>query len=171
MSEATARSGPNAASAGALALAVLCAQQFIMAYDTVSMNVAISTIVVDLDTTLTGVQTVIVMYALVMAAFMVTGAKLADLWGRRRIFTLGALTYGTGAGITAPSPGLGVMAFGWSLIEGLGAALVTPAILRSPPLTSPVRRAPSPERRCAGSSTRHGRGTPRREGPRRLTRN
>ena len=129
MSEATARSGPNAASAGALALAVLCAQQFIMAYDTVSMNVAISTIVVDLDTTLTGVQTVIVMYALVMAAFMVTGAKLADLWGRRRIFTLGALTYGTGAGITAPSPGLGVMAFGWSLIERLGAALVTPAIL------------------------------------------
>src|SRR5918994_1901923 len=129
MSEATARSGPNAASAGALALAVLCAQQFIMAYDTVSMNVAISTIVVDLDTTLTGVQTVIVMYALVMAAFMVTGAKLADLWGRRRVFTLGGLTYGTGAGITALSPSLGVMAFGWSLIEGLGAALVTPAIL------------------------------------------
>jgi MFS family permease len=130
MSEATARSGPNAAaSAGALALAVLCSQQFIMAYDTVSMNVAISTIVVDLNTTLTGVQTVIAMYALVMAAFMVTGAKLADLWGRRRVFTLGALTYGTGAGITALSPSLGVMAFGWSLIEGLGAALVTPAIL------------------------------------------
>jgi MFS family permease len=75
------------------------------------------------------VQTVIAMYALVMAAFMVTGAKLADLWGRRRVFTLGALTYGTGAGITALSPSLGVMAFGWSLIEGLGAALVTPAIL------------------------------------------
>jgi MFS family permease len=75
------------------------------------------------------VQTVIAMYALVMAAFMVTGAKLADLWGRRRVFTLGALTYGTGAGVTALSPSLGIMAFGWSLIEGLGAALVTPAIL------------------------------------------
>jgi MFS family permease len=129
MSEAQVRSGSDAASAGALALAVLCTQQFIMAYDTVSMNVAISTIVVDLNTTLTGVQTVIAMYALVMAAFMVTGAKLADRWGRRRVFTLGALTYGTGAGITALSPSLGVMAFGWSLIEGLGAALVTPAIL------------------------------------------
>jgi MFS family permease len=76
---------------------VLCSQQFIMAYDTVSMNVAISTIVVDLNTTLTGVQTVIAAYALVMAAFMVTGAKLAYLWGRRRVFTLAALTYGTGA--------------------------------------------------------------------------
>ena len=108
---------------------MLCAQQFIMAYDTVSMNVAISTIVEDLNTTLTGVQSVIAMYTVVMAAFMVSGAKLADRWGRRRVFTLGALTYGTGAGITALSPNLGVMAFGWSLIEGLGSAMVTPAIL------------------------------------------
>jgi len=98
-----------------------------MAYDTVSMNVAISPIVVDLDTTITGVQSVIAMYALVMTAFMVIGAKLADRWGRRRVFTLGALTYG--AGITALSPNLGVMAFSWSLIEGLGSAMVTPAIL------------------------------------------
>jgi MFS family permease len=75
---------------------VLCAQQFIMAYDTVSMNVASSTIVVDLDTTLTGVQTAIAMCALVVAAFMVTGGKLADRWGRKRVFMLGALAYGTG---------------------------------------------------------------------------
>lgn len=124
-----ARGASTGASAGRLALAVLCAQQFIMSYDTTSMNVAISTIVEDLNTTLTGVQSVITMYTLVLAAFMVTGAKLADRWGRRRVFTLGALTYGTGAGITALSPSLGVMVFGWSLLEGLGAAMVTPASL------------------------------------------
>ena len=67
-----------------------------MAYDTISMNVAISTIGVDLNTSLTGVQPAIAMYALLMAAFMVTGVKLADRWGQRRIFTLGALTYGAG---------------------------------------------------------------------------
>ena len=93
-----ARGASTGASAGRLALAVLCAQQFIMSYDTTSMNVAISTIVEDLNTTLTGVQSVITMYTLVLAAFMVTGAKLADRWGRRRVFTLGALTYGTGQG-------------------------------------------------------------------------
>ena len=57
---------------------MLCAQQFIMAYDTISMNVAISMIGVDLNTSLTSVQSAIAMYALVMAAFMVTGVKLAD---------------------------------------------------------------------------------------------
>jgi hypothetical protein len=61
-----------------LALAVLCAQQFTMAYDTINMNVAISTIGVDLNTSLASVQSVIAVYALVMAAFMVTGVKLAD---------------------------------------------------------------------------------------------
>ena len=67
-----------------------------MAYDTISMNVAISTIGVDLNTSLTRVQSAIAMYALVMAAFMVTGVKLADCWELGRIFTLGTLTYGAG---------------------------------------------------------------------------
>ena len=74
MSDA-ARVGSTATSAGGIALAILYVQQFIMAYDTVGMNVAFSPIVQDLDTTLTGVHSVIAMYAVVMAAFMVTGAK------------------------------------------------------------------------------------------------
>src|SRR5215210_7186254 len=104
-----ARAGSTAASAGGLALAVLCAQQFNMSYDTVGMNVALSTIIEDLDTTLTGMQAAIAMYAVVMAAFMITGAKLADRWGRRRTFMIGTLVYGIGSGITALSPSLAVL--------------------------------------------------------------
>jgi MFS family permease len=125
----TARTGSTAASAGGIALAVLCAQQFNMSYDTVGMNVALSTIVEDLGTTLTGMQAAIAMYAVVMAAFMITGAKLADRWGRRRTFMIGTLVYGIGSGITALSPSLPWLVFGWSLIEGLGSAFAQPALL------------------------------------------
>jgi MFS family permease len=125
----TVRTGSTAASAGGIALAVLCAQQFNMSYDTVGMNVALSTIVEDLGTTLTGMQAAIAMYAVVMAAFMITGAKLADRWGRRRTFMIGTLVYGIGSGITALSPSLPWLVFGWSLIEGLGSAFAQPALL------------------------------------------
>jgi MFS family permease len=128
MSDPT-RPRATGASAGGLALAVLCAQQFNMSYDTVGMNVALSTIVEDLDTTLTGMQAAIALYAVVMAAFMITGAKLADRWGRRRTFMIGTLVYGIGSGITALSPSLAVLTFGWSLIEGLGSAFAQPALL------------------------------------------
>jgi MFS family permease len=125
----TTRPRATAASAGGLALAALCAQQFNMAYDTVGMNVALSEIVKDLDTTLTGMQAAIAMYAVVMAAFMITGAKLSDRWGRRRTFMIGTLVYGIGSGITALSPSLAWLVFGWSVIEGLGSAFAQPALL------------------------------------------
>jgi MFS family permease len=125
----TTRARSTAASAGALALAALCAQQFNMAYDTVGMNVALSEIVKDLDTTLTGMQAAIAMYAVVMAAFMITGAKVSDRWGRRRTFMFGTLVYGIGSGITALSPSLAWLVFGWSVIEGLGSAFAQPALL------------------------------------------
>src|ERR671910_1824952 len=128
MSDA-ARARSTTASAGGVALAVLCAQQFNMSYDTVGMNVALSTIVEDLGTTLTGMQAAIALYAVVMAAFMITGAKLSDRWGRRRTFMIGTLVYGIGSGITALSPNLAVLTFGWSLIEGLGSAFAQPALL------------------------------------------
>src|ERR687894_1041087 len=125
----SARVGSPAASAGGLALAALCAQQFNMSYDTVGMNVALSEIVEDLDTSLAGMQAAIAMYAVVMAAFMITGAKLADRWGRRRTFMIGTAVYGIGSGITALSPSLAWLVFGWSLIEGLGSAFAQPALL------------------------------------------
>ena len=75
-----------------------------------------------------GVQLAITAYTLVMAAFMLVGAKLGDIWGRDRAFAIGLGVYGTGSLITALSPNLGVLLFGWSLVEGLGAVLVIPAI-------------------------------------------
>jgi EmrB/QacA subfamily drug resistance transporter len=110
------------------ALIVLCAAQFVMVLDSAVMNVSISQIVADLDTTISGVQLAITMYTLVMAAFMLVGAKLGDIYGRDRIFAIGLAVYGTGSFITAISPNLGVLLFGWSLVEGLGAVMVIPAI-------------------------------------------
>jgi MFS family permease len=110
------------------AIAILGAAQFVMVLDSSVMNVSISQIVDDLDTTIQGVQLAITMYTLVMAAFMLVGAKLGDIWGRDRAFAIGLGIYGLGSLTTAISPSLGVLLFGWSLVEGIGAALVIPAI-------------------------------------------
>lgn len=112
-----------------LPVAVLAAAQFVMVLDSSVMNVSISQIVADLDTTIQGVQLAITMYTLVMAAFMLAGAKLGDLLGRKRTFAIGLAVYGLGSLTTALSPNLTVLLFGWSLVEGLGAALVIPAIV------------------------------------------
>src|SRR4051794_19418120 len=108
---------------------VLCTAQFIMVLDTTVMNVSISQVVSDLDTTVPMVQLAITAYTLVMAAFMLTGAKLGDIWGRRRAFGIGLTVYGVGSLITALSPNINVLLIGWSGIEGLGAVLVIPAIM------------------------------------------
>jgi len=109
-------------------IGMLAAAQFIMVLDTTVMNVSISQVVADLNTTVVGLQTAITMYTLVMAAFMLIGGKLGDRWGAKSAFVLGLLVYGTGSLITAFSPNLQTLLFGWSLIEGLGAVLVIPAI-------------------------------------------
>lgn len=107
---------------------MLAAAQFIMVLDTTVMNVSISQIVRDLNTSVVGLQTAITVYTLVMAAFMLIGGKLGDKWGPRLAYTIGLLVYGTGSLITALSPNLSVLLFGWSFIEGFGAVLVIPAI-------------------------------------------
>ncbi len=109
-------------------LLMLASAQFVMVLDTSVMNVAISQIVEDLDTTIQGVQTAITMYTLVMAAFMLLGAKLGDILGRSRVFAIGLAVYGVGSLSTALSPNLAVLLIGWSGIEGVGAVLVIPAI-------------------------------------------
>ncbi len=111
-----------------LPLTILAAAQFVMVLDSSVMNVSISQIVADLDTTVTGVQLAITAYTLVMAAFMLVGAKLGDILGRDRAFGIGLAVYGLGSLTTALSPNLYVLLFGWSLVEGLGAVLVIPAI-------------------------------------------
>jgi len=109
-------------------IAILAAAQFVMVLDSSVMNVSISQIVEDLGTTVSGVQLAITAYTLVMAAFMLVGAKLGDILGRDRTFAVGLAVYASGSLITAISPSLGVLLFGWSLVEGLGAVLVIPAI-------------------------------------------
>jgi len=110
-------------------LAVLAAAQFLMVLDQAVMNVAISQLVEDFDTTVTTIQMVIALYALVMAGLMLTGGKLGDLWGRRRAFAIGLCIYGVGSGLTAASWSVPSLMFGWSILEGIGAALVLPALV------------------------------------------
>ncbi|MEV5508039.1 MFS transporter [Streptomyces orinoci] len=110
------------------ALAVLGTAQFLMVLDTSVMNVSISRLVEDFHTEVTAVQAVITLYTLVMAAFMITGGKLGDSIGRRRTFAAGLVVYGAGSALTSLAPSLWVLALGWSVIEGLGATLVLPAL-------------------------------------------
>jgi len=112
-----------------LPIAIFASAQFVMVLDSSVMNVSISQIVADLDTTIQGVQLAITAYTLVMAALMLAGAKLGDIIGRDRTFALGLAIYGAGSLTTAVSPNLGVLLVGWSGIEGIGAALVMPAIV------------------------------------------
>ncbi len=122
----TTNAQPKNASWGVIAM--LAAAQFIMVLDTTVMNVSITQVAADLNTTVVGLQTAITMYTLVMAAFMLLGGKFGDRWGAKRAFTIGLLVYGLGSLTTALSPTLGVLLIGWSFIEGFGAVLVIPAI-------------------------------------------
>jgi MFS family permease len=110
-------------------LLLLASGQFLMTLDSSVMNVSIQSVANDLHTTVTGIQTAITLYTLVMAAFMITGGKIGALMGRRRAFGLGLLIYGAGSLVTALAPNLTVLIIGWSLLEGLGAALIMPAIV------------------------------------------
>lgn len=110
-------------------LGVLAAAQFLMVLDQAVMNVAISQLVEDFDTTVTTIQSVIALYALVMAGLMLTGGKLGDIFGRRRVFAIGLVIYAIGSGLTAASWSVPSLMFGWSILEGIGAALVLPAMV------------------------------------------
>ena len=108
------------------------------------MNVAIGSISKDLDTTIHGVQTAITLFLLCMAALMIPGSKLTDIWGRKRSLIRGLTVYGIGAVIAALAPVLGVLIVGASLFEGLGSAVMLPPIyilatLAFPDITSRAR--------------------------------
>jgi MFS family permease len=115
--------------AAGVVLLTLCAGQFLMALDSSVMNVSIATVADDLGTSITGIQSAIVLYTLVMAMLMVTGGKIGSMIGRKRAFLLGLVIYCSGSLTTALAPNLGVLLFGWSILEGIGAALIMPAIV------------------------------------------
>ena len=81
---------------GALVLVTLASGQFLMTLDMSVMNVAIATVAKDVDTTVTGIQTAITLYTLVMAALMITGGKIGTMIGRRKAFMIGGVIYGVG---------------------------------------------------------------------------
>lgn len=106
----------------------LALAQYICSYAGTAMNVAIAPMAHDLDTTVFGVQATITLFTLTMAALMIPGSKLTDVWGRKRCLVAGLLLYGTGALLAAIAPGLGVMILGNALLEGIGSALMIPPI-------------------------------------------
>jgi MFS family permease len=106
----------------------LALTQFIASFAGSNMNVAISSISKDLDTTVHGVQTAITLFLLCMAALMIPGSKMTDIWGRKRCLVRGLGVYGIGAVIAALAPGLGVLIVGYSIFEGVGSALMIPPI-------------------------------------------
>lgn len=126
-----------------LVLTVLASSQFLMTLDSSVMNVSMATVAADLDTTITGIQTAITLYTLVMATLMITGGKIGTIVGRRRAFALGLVIYGVGTLTTAAAPNLPVLLVGWALFEGVGAALIMPAIVALVAANFP------PERRAA----------------------
>jgi MFS family permease len=124
-------------------LAPLALAQFICSFAGSNMNVMISDISEDLDTTVTGVQLTITLFLLVMAVLMIPCSKLTDRFGRKRCFIVGLALYGVGAVLSAISPGLGVLILGNSIFEGVGTALLIPPvyILTTLAFTDTVSRA------------------------------
>jgi MFS family permease len=121
--------GEGAAGAAGIVLLTLASAQFLMTLDSSVMNVSIATVAKDVGTTVTGIQTAITFYTLVMASLMITGGKVGQILGRKRAFAIGCIIYGCGSLTTALAGNLVVLIAGWSILEGVGAALIMPAIV------------------------------------------
>jgi len=121
---ATAKGG-----AARMVLVTLATSQFLMTLDSSVMNVSMATVASDVGTTITGIQTAITLYTLVMATLMITGGKIGTIIGRRRAFAIGCIIYACGSFVTGIAQNLPTLIIGWSLLEGVGAALIMPAIV------------------------------------------
>src|SRR5678815_1189287 len=111
-------------SAAGVVLLTLASAQFLMTLDSSVMNVSIAQVAEDVGTTVTGIQTAITFYTLVMATLMITGGKVGQILGRKRAFAIGCVIYGCGSFTTAISTNLAMLLIGWSFLEGVGAALI-----------------------------------------------
>src|ERR1041384_5705577 len=121
-----------------LPLVVLSLALSIIIIDTTLLNVSLSTLVRELHTTLQALQWVISAYSLTLAALTVTGGRVGDLFGRKRMFRLGAIVFAAGSFLASISRNMPTLLIGESIIEGLGAALMMPAT-GSPRFSSPDR--------------------------------
>jgi len=140
----TAEAAVSARATGAMSvLLTLAAGQFLMTLDSSVMNVSIATVAKDVGTTVTGIQGAITAYTLVMAMLMITGAKVGAIIGRKRAFAIGCVIYGAGSFTTSIATSLPVLLFGWSFLEGVGAALILPAIVALVAGNFPIERRPA----------------------------
>ena len=133
----------NGATGAMSVLLTLAAGQFLMTLDSSVMNVSLATVAKDVGTTVTGIQGAITAYTLVMAALMITGAKVGAIIGRKRAFAIGCVIYGAGSLTTSVAPSLPVLLIGWSFLEGVGAALIMPAIVALVAGNFPAARRPA----------------------------
>lgn len=110
-------------------LFVVAAAAFVGALDATFMNVSMSQVVIDLDTTVGTIQKMVSFYTLITASLLLISARLQDITGKRKMFLLGIIIYGVGDLIAALSPNAMVLFIGWSLLEGIGSALMGPALI------------------------------------------
>jgi EmrB/QacA subfamily drug resistance transporter len=108
-------------------LLVLSLALAIVIIDTTLLNVSLETLIRELNTTLQSLQWVISAYSLTLAALTVTGGRLGDLFGRKRMFMLGAILFALGSFVASISRSVPTLILGESIIEGVGAALMMPA--------------------------------------------
>ena len=106
----------------------LALAQFVCSYAATTMNVSISSIATDLGTDVHSIQITITFFTLTMAALMIPGSKLSDIWGRKFCLMLGLTVYGLGALIATFAQSIGLLMFGYSLLEGVGTALLIPPV-------------------------------------------
>src|SRR5690348_17055072 len=109
-------------------MVLLAMAMFVLVVDTSLMNVSISAVIRDLDTTASGVQSAIALEALVSAAFILINSKVGDLIGRKRAYVLGLLAYAIGALAMTLAQNLFAIVVFWAIIGGLGASLLLPAM-------------------------------------------
>ena len=107
---------------------LLAAAMFVLVVDTSLMNVSISAVVQDLDTTASGVQSAIALEALVSAAFILINSKMGDLMGRKRAYVIGLCAYAVGALAMTLAQSLTAVVIFWAILGGLGASLLLPAM-------------------------------------------
>jgi MFS family permease len=112
---------------GWLTLIVVTLSVFIIVIDKTFLNVAISALITDLHTNIQTIQYIIAIYSLVMASLMIIGGKIQNILGRKKTFLTGASIYGVGTIIAAVSLNSAMLLLGWSILEGIGAALMMPA--------------------------------------------
>ena len=143
MTATTANGMSTAAKGSSIVLLTLAAGQFLMTLDSSVMNVSIATVAKDVGTTVSGIQGAITAYTLVMATLMITGGKIGAIIGRKRAFSIGCVIYGCGSLTTSLAPNLTVLLIGWSFLEGVGAALIMPAIVALVASNFAVERRPA----------------------------